>query len=173
VTGTAGAGLRRGRAAREKRARERDCTNWDEGASAGAGGAQKGAGVRGRVTWPGISTCVRECARAGSRRVAGKAELTKGSHGAARGNGCARETVQRAEEAGPRGREGKERTGEGNWRRQSGPTGQRERKRRSGRRGNAADRWSPPVRRRGRAWLCWAGLARFGLLRVFLFSWDF
>jgi hypothetical protein len=50
------------------------------------------------VTWPGISTCVRECARAGSRWVAGKAELTKGSHDAARGNGRARETVQRADE---------------------------------------------------------------------------
>jgi hypothetical protein len=42
------------------------------------GGAQKGAGVRGRAMWPGISACVRECARAGPWRVAGKAELTRG-----------------------------------------------------------------------------------------------
>ena len=102
--------------------RERDCVKWDEGVSAGAGGAQKGAGVRGRATWPGISARVRECACAGPRRVVGKAELTKGFHDAARGNGRAGETVQCADEAGPRGREGKERTGEGNWRRQSGPT---------------------------------------------------
>jgi hypothetical protein len=74
------------------------------------------------------------------------------------------ETVQRADEAGPLGRERKERTSEGNWRRQSGPTGQRERKRKRGLRGNTADRWSPPVWRRGRARLCWAGLGRFGLL---------
>jgi hypothetical protein len=45
--------------------------------------------VHGRATWPGISACVRKCARAGPRRGAGKAELTGGSHGAARGNGCA------------------------------------------------------------------------------------
>jgi hypothetical protein len=32
---------------------------WDMGASAGAGGAQKGTGVRGQATWPGISTCAR------------------------------------------------------------------------------------------------------------------
>jgi hypothetical protein len=37
------------------------------------------------------------------------------------------ETVRRADEAGSRGREGEEHTGEGNRRRQSGPTGQRER----------------------------------------------
>jgi hypothetical protein len=51
---------------------------WDEGASAGAGGAQKGAGVRGRATWPGISACVHKCACAGPRRDAGKAELIGG-----------------------------------------------------------------------------------------------
>jgi hypothetical protein len=33
---------------------------------------------RGRATWPGIPTSVRECARAGPRWVAGKAELTGG-----------------------------------------------------------------------------------------------
>jgi hypothetical protein len=50
---------------------------------------KKELGVRGRATWPGISVCV----RAGPWRVAGKAELTRGSHDAARGNGRAGETV--------------------------------------------------------------------------------
>jgi hypothetical protein len=58
VTGMAGAGLRRGRAARAERARERAYAKWDGEASVGAGGAQKGAGVQGRATWPGISACV-------------------------------------------------------------------------------------------------------------------
>jgi hypothetical protein len=53
--------------------------------------------------------------RAGPRWDVGKVELTGGSHGAVIGNGCAGETVQRADKAGPRGREGEERTGEGNW----------------------------------------------------------
>jgi hypothetical protein len=48
---------------------------WDGGASAGVGGAQKGAGVRGRPTWPRIQACVRA---AGPRRVVGKPELTGG-----------------------------------------------------------------------------------------------
>jgi hypothetical protein len=49
--------------------------------------------VRAQAMWPGISACVRECVRAGPRRDVGKAELTGGSHGAARGNGRAGETV--------------------------------------------------------------------------------
>jgi hypothetical protein len=62
-----------------ERERGRGCAKWDEGASAGVGGAQKGARVRGRATWPEISVCVRECVRE-------KAELTGGSHDVARGN---------------------------------------------------------------------------------------
>jgi hypothetical protein len=119
---------------------------------------KKRAGVRGQATWPGISACVRECARAGPRRDARKAELTGGFHSTARGNGHAGETVQHADEAGPRGREGEVRAG--NWLRQSGPTGQRERGRRHELRGNVANRWSPPVRRRRRvrvAPLGWTG----------------
>jgi hypothetical protein len=42
------------------------------------GGAQKGARVRGQATWLGFSACV----RAGPWRFAGKAELTRRSHGA-------------------------------------------------------------------------------------------
>jgi hypothetical protein len=68
----------------------------------GCMGGQRGLGSR------------RACARAGPRRGVGKVELTGGSHGAARGNGCAGEMVQRADEAGPRGREGEERVGEVN-----------------------------------------------------------
>jgi hypothetical protein len=123
--------------------------------------------VRGRATWLGISACTRECARAGPRRDVGKAELTGGSHGAAKENGRAGETVRRADEVRPRGREGEERAGEVNWHRQSGPTRQRESERRRGLRVNATDRWSPPVRQcgrvRGPAGLDWAGLGCFGI----------
>jgi hypothetical protein len=47
MTGTAGAGLRRGRAAWAEREREQACAKWNGGASAGAGDAQKGDRVRG------------------------------------------------------------------------------------------------------------------------------
>jgi hypothetical protein len=72
MTGTVGAGLRRGRAVRAERERERGCAESDEGVSAGAGGAQNGARVRGRVTWPGILTNVCECALAGPRQARGR-----------------------------------------------------------------------------------------------------
>jgi hypothetical protein len=98
------------------------------GESAGAGGAQKGAGVRGQATWSGISACV----HAGPRRLAGKAELTGWSHGAVRESGCAGKwlsaLMRRAHEAKTeRGRAGK-----GDWRRHTGPTGQREGERAGG-----------------------------------------
>jgi hypothetical protein len=72
TTGTTGAVHRRGRAAWAERERGRGCAKWDGGASAGAGGAQKGAGVRGQATWSGISACARECTRAGPRRARGR-----------------------------------------------------------------------------------------------------
>jgi hypothetical protein len=81
----------RGSPARAERERERDGAKWDEGASAGAGGAQKGAGVHGRASWPGISSCVHECVHAGPRWGARKEELTGGP------------TTQR-EETGARGK---------------------------------------------------------------------
>jgi hypothetical protein len=84
---------------------------WGRGASAGAGEAQKEAGVRGKVMWPGISACV----HAGPWRFVWMAELTGWSHSAARGNGRVGETAHHADKAGPRGREGKGRAGEGNW----------------------------------------------------------
>jgi hypothetical protein len=177
MTGTMGAGLRRGRAARAERERERDCVKWDGGVSVGAGGAQKGAGARGRASWLGISACVHECARVGPRRGAGKAELTGRSHGAARERESGRTgvTARRADEAGPRGREGKERTGEGNWRRQCGPTGQRQGERERAGKETTADRWNPPVRRRGDArpgWAGWAILA-FSIYLKFLIVFSF
>jgi hypothetical protein len=100
MTGMAGAGLRQGRAAWAECERECGCAKWDGEAS--AGGAQKGARVRGRATWSGISTYVRECARAGPRWGAGKAELTGWSRSAVR----ERERVRRGNdsasgEAGP------------------------------------------------------------------------
>jgi hypothetical protein len=58
VTGTTGAGLRRGRVAKVERERERDCAKWGGEASAGAGGAQKGArGVGGQCGQGSRRTC--------------------------------------------------------------------------------------------------------------------
>jgi hypothetical protein len=63
----------------------------------------------------------------------------------------------------------RERTGEGNWRRQVGPTRQRAREGGRARGRTAADRRGPPVRRRGRA--AWLGLVgRLGCFLLFFFS---
>jgi hypothetical protein len=70
---------------------------------------KKGARVRGQATWLGFSACV----RSGPRRFAGKAELTERSHVVERGSGCAGETTHRADETGPRGRDGKGACGRG------------------------------------------------------------
>jgi hypothetical protein len=93
------------------RKRGQGYAKWDGGASAGAGGAQKGDGVRGWATWPGISACVRVC---WSTAGAVKAELTGRSHGTARESGRAGVTVRHTDETGPRGRGGEGRVGEGN-----------------------------------------------------------
>jgi hypothetical protein len=61
-------------------------------------GAQKGAGACGQATWLGFSACVRTW---GKRLIA----LTRGAREAERERGH---------------------TGEGDWRRQTSPTGQRE-----------------------------------------------
>jgi hypothetical protein len=114
----------------------------------------------------------------GSRRAcagpwwfAGKEELTGRSHDAERGSGRAGETAHRANEADPRGREGKGHAGEGDWRSQTVPTGQREGERAHVRgrgrslaggvhlSGDAGARVGPG----------WAELGRLGLKRVFLF----
>jgi hypothetical protein len=73
--------------------------------SAGAGGAKKEDGGRGRATWPRIPGNVRGCARAGPQWGAGKAELTRGCHGTAREREWARRgNILVTGEAGPRGR---------------------------------------------------------------------
>jgi hypothetical protein len=83
----------RGRAARAERERERVCAKWDGEASAGAGGAQKGAGVRGRATWPGISACVCACCWSTAGRREGGADrggpTTQRERAGARQNGSA------------------------------------------------------------------------------------
>jgi hypothetical protein len=62
----------------ESIARERvSLRDMRQGASVGVGGAQKGVGMRGQVTWPRISACM----HARPRRFAGKAKLTGQSHG--------------------------------------------------------------------------------------------
>jgi hypothetical protein len=52
------------------------------------------------------------------------------AHGAERGRASARGNGSASGRVGPQGREGRARAGEGNRRRQLGPTGQRERERR-------------------------------------------
>jgi hypothetical protein len=79
--------------------------------------------VHGQATRLGTSTCV----RAGPRWFAGRAELTGWPHGAARGSERVEETVHRAHETGPRGRDRRGARGRaGDRRRQPGPTRQRE-----------------------------------------------
>jgi hypothetical protein len=99
-----------------ERERERDCAKWDGGASASASGAQKGVGVwAGDVAGdPGERARVRAC----------WSTLGRGEGGADRGvprhderERARSETVQQADKAGPRGREGKGRAGEGDWHR--------------------------------------------------------
>jgi hypothetical protein len=78
---------------------------------------------------------VRECACAGPRRRAERAELTGLAHGAEREKRDARGNGSTTGDPGPRNRERKgERAGEGNRRRQIGPTSS-ERARESGRSG--------------------------------------
>jgi hypothetical protein len=110
-----------------------------------------------------------------STRGAGKAELTGGAHGAARererprgGKGSA------SGKADPQGREGRGGAGEGNRRRQPGPTRQSEGESERAGKETIAPRWRPPVWQRRRTgarprWARWAGLGCFG----FFFSLDF
>jgi hypothetical protein len=63
----------------------------------------------------------------------------------------------------------RERMGEGNWRRQVGPTGRRAREGGRARERTAADRRGSPVRQHGRA--AWLGLVgRLGCFLLFFFS---
>jgi hypothetical protein len=81
---------------------ERACAKWDREAS--AGGAQKGAGVRGRATWPGISAGMRACWSMTSRGEGGSDKVVPQRRGAgARGNGSAHGQGGPARQRGLRG----------------------------------------------------------------------
>jgi hypothetical protein len=129
-------------------------------------GSKKGVGRvggrRGRET--------QRHARVRTRRStasAKKAELTRQAHDAEGEKGTRGATAWHWRTGSARQRE-RERTGEGNWRRQVGPTEQREREG-ARERGTAADRRGPPVRRRGCA--AWLGLVgRLGCFLLFFFS---
>jgi hypothetical protein len=70
---------------------------------------------------------VRECACAGPRRRAERAELTRLAHGAEREKRDARGNGSTTGDPGPRDRERKSERAKENWRRQISRTGQRER----------------------------------------------
>jgi hypothetical protein len=102
------------------------------------------------VTWPGIPACVRDCVRAGPQRSARKAELIGGPTAqrerdqARGGNGSARSRGRpmRQRGKGARGRGKLAPTEQPHWEEGEGKG--------SARGETTADRWSPPVRRRGR-----------------------
>jgi hypothetical protein len=123
-----------------------------------------------------------ECARAGPRQVAGKAELTGGSHDAARESGRA---AKRFSELTRRAREAERE--KGTWARATGadraaPLGRGRGgggPRGGGGEETVVDRWSPPIRRRGAraAPLGWTGSVwadlRFSIFLEFLIAFLF
>jgi hypothetical protein len=128
--------------------------------SAGAGGAKKGAGARGRASWPRIPAT-----------SAGRAELTREAHDAERewvcgGNGST--TGKRACKAEREEGRACEETGADSL----APLGSERKRDDSAGEGVAADRWIRPVRRRGSAgaWPGWAELGRLGRFAFFFFS---
>jgi hypothetical protein len=102
---------------------------------------------------------------------AGKAKLTWASQGAARESGRARATARCLAKRAHKAEREEGREGGGNWHRQPSPTGQRKGESERAGKGTAADRWRPPVRRRGRAsaWPGWAELGRLGCFVFFFF----
>jgi hypothetical protein len=94
---------------------------------------------------PGERARVRTCWSTMGR---GEGGADRASHGVARESRRAVKRVSELTRQALRGREEEGCAGEGDWCRESGPTGQRERRGHAG--GTAADRWSPPVRRHGR-----------------------
>jgi hypothetical protein len=109
-----------------------------------------------------------------STASAGTAELTGGAHGTARERASAQGKGSASGKVGPQGREGRGKRGarvKGTGANSLAPLG-RERERVSAGEETAADRWCPPVWRRGRAApLGWMG--QLGLLWLFLFPWIF
>jgi hypothetical protein len=136
-------------------------------AGAGAGGAQKGAGARGRASWLRIPAT---CASARTLVKGGR-----GEGGADRGDPRCRERGRArgghgsmTGKMGPQSRERRGAHGRRNRCRQLGPTRQRAREREESAGQYGADRWDPPVRG-----------ARLGLVGcfgpnwLFLFPWNF
>jgi hypothetical protein len=133
-------------------------------------GSKKGAGRVGRRRGQEIRRRARVRTRWSTASAEG-AKLIGQFHGAERRKGGAGQRLGDWRSGPARQRE-RERAGEGNWRRQIGPTGQRAREGAPARGRTAADRRGPPVRRRGRvAWLGQLGPA--GLLSLFLFLYIF
>jgi hypothetical protein len=134
-------------------------------------GSEKGAGRVGGVVAEKPRDG-RECACAGPRRRAERAELTRMAHGAEREKRDARGNGSTTGDLGPRDRE-RERAGEVNWCRQVVPTGQRARE------GARAGEWPliggvrlsgmAHVWARGLAGLNWAGWATFLFLFLLIF----
>jgi hypothetical protein len=124
-------------------------------------------GRHGREFWRRVRVRTRRSTvRSGMAELIGRVHNTERGKWSARGNG----SVPR--KLGPRGREGRGARGRRNRRRHPSPTGQRARERGRTGEGVAADRWIPPVRRRGgAAWLGRARLAR--LLDYFSFFFFF
>jgi hypothetical protein len=112
-------------------------------------GSKKGAGRVGERRGREIRRRARVRTRRSTASAEG-AELTGQAHAAEREERGVRGNVSATGDSGPQDRE-RERAGEGNWRQQIGPTGQRARERGRARGRTAADRRGPPVRRRGRA----------------------
>jgi hypothetical protein len=150
--------------------------------SVGAGGAQKGAGARGRASWLRIPA---SCASASALVHGGRWEggVDRGgprrrergrAHG---GNGWTTGKM------GPQSRERRGARGQRNLRRQLGPTGHRAREREESAGQSGADRRGPPVRggrrasagapaRARAAGLVWAELA-FSISLEFLIAFLF
>jgi hypothetical protein len=134
-------------------------------------GSKKGAGRVGGRRGREIRRRARVRTRRSTASVEG-AKLTGQAHGAERRKGARGVMARRLSIRACKIERERERAGEGNWRRQIGPTGQRAREGGRARGRTAAERRGLPVRRRGcAAWLGRLGPA--GLLSLFLFLWIF
>jgi hypothetical protein len=141
------------------RARERvGVGEMRQGRESGCRRCSKGSWARGQATWPEFSACL----HAGPWWFAGKAKLT-GAPTAHRERAIARRERFAALTGQARGAKREHgRAGEGNWRRQTGSTGQGERGSESARERAGANRRGSPVRGSGHggglAGLVWADL---------------
>jgi hypothetical protein len=124
--GNVGAGLRRRLAAWAERERGRGYVKRGEGVCAGHWrGSKKGAGRVGGRRGREIRRRARVCTRR-STAGAGKADLTRQAHGAEREKGTRGDNGSALANRARETKRERERTSEGNWRRQVHPTEQRE-----------------------------------------------